>query len=161
MKTLIFICLLCGICFSGFAQKNKRSSRQNNPPGDTLVSTHMSGVPDKLIEKFRRDYPTAIEMQWSKEKDDEYKVVFKDPPNTKQLIVYDKEWKIIRRETELEMQQIPDSILNFYKQNYPAETGYKVWLREDINGKVYYSNGMEFGLFFDMNGKIIKREPYK
>lgn len=164
MRTIAVLALLLGICFGGFAQNKKTTKKRTNKqeqPGDTLVSTNASGVPDKLIEKFRKDYPMAIEMKWSKEDNNEYKVVFKDPPNTQQLIIYDKDWKVVRKETELEMKEVPDSIQNYYKQNYPEETRYKVWLREDINGKSYYSNGTEFGIFFDLNGKIIKREPYK
>lgn len=159
MRVFFLLVLLLGICFGGFTQNKKQTPHQK--PLDTLISTNASGVPDRLIEKFRKDYPTAIEMRWSKERNDEYKVVFKDPPNTQQLIVYDKDWNVVRKETELEMKQVPDSIHYYYKQNYPNETNYKVWLREDINGKTYYSNGTEFGIFFDLNGKIIKREPYK
>jgi hypothetical protein len=161
MKNFILLILVAGVCFGASAQNKKRPARQKKSPADTLISTHASGVPDKLIEKFRKEYPEAIEMTWSKEGNDVYKVVFKDPPNTQQLIEYDKDWKVIRKETELEMKQVPDSILQYYKQHYPGETRYKVWLREDINGKTYYSNGTEFGLFFDLNGKVIRREPYK
>jgi hypothetical protein len=160
MKTFMILLLLSGICFNSTAQKKEKSRKQPDLVADTMKSTTGNGVPDRLMEKFRKDYPTAIDVLWSKE-DDQFKVIFKDPPNTKQMIEYDKDWKVVRRETELEMQQIPDSILNFYKENYPQERQFKVWLREDINGKTYYSNGTEFGLFFDMNGHIIRREPYK
>ncbi|MES2559372.1 MAG: PepSY-like domain-containing protein [Bacteroidota bacterium] len=154
MKTIIFFILLC-FTFSGYAQKSKSKKVEQ----DTLKSTTTTGVPDKLMEKFRKEYPSAIEARWSKEPNDEYKVIFKDPPNTLQLIIYDKNWKVIRKETELDSKQIPDTIINYYKQNYPQETGYRVWLNEDASGRTYYSNGTEFGIFFDLNGRVIKRVP--
>ncbi len=155
MKTIIFFILFHSISFYGFAQKTKKQKL----PQDTMISSTASGVPDKLTEKFRRDYPMAIEMKWSKEENGNYKVLFKDPPNTQQLIIYDKDWKVIRKETELDSKQVPDSIINYYKQNYPQESNYKVWLTEDINGRLYHSDGTEFGLYFDLNGKLIKHVP--
>jgi hypothetical protein len=155
MKTLTLLALFCCIGFCGFAQRHK----QKSSPQDTMKSTTVSGVPDRLMEKFRKDHPTAIDARWSKEENDEYKVIFKDPPNTQQLIIYDKDWKVVRKETELDSKQVPDSIINYYKQNYPQETGYKVWLNEDVNGRIYYSDGTEFGIYFDMNGKVVKHVP--
>ncbi len=146
--------MLCMSLF-GYAQKNKQKQLQQ----DTMMSTTVSGVPDKLMEKFRRDYPEAIETKWTKEENGEYKVLFKDPPNTQQLIIYDKDWKVIRKETELDSKQVPDLIMNYYKENYPQETGYRVWLNEDASGRTYYSNGTEFGILFDFNGKVLKHVP--
>jgi hypothetical protein len=150
MKTLALILLLC-IGFSGFAQKNKQSKLAK----DTMVKD----IPARLMEKFRKDHPDAIDIRWTKENEEEYKVMFKDPPNTQQLIVYDQSWKVIRKETELDFNEIPDSIINYYKQNYPQDDGYKVWLYEDQNGRTYFSNGTEFGLIFDLNGKLVKHVP--
>lgn len=154
MKTLTLFVLLC-ISFCAFAQKSKKKQL----PVDTMRSTNMMGVPDRLIEKFRKDYPGAIDVKWLKVENEGYKVIFKDPPNTRQLIMYDKDWRINRKETELDSKQVPDSIINYYKQNYPQESNYKVWLNEDAGGRIYYSDGTEFGIYFDMNGRMIKHVP--
>lgn len=154
MKTLTLVVLLC-MSFFGFAQEKRKKQFAE----DTVKSTNSIGVPDRLMEKFRKDYPAAIDATWSKEENEGYKVMFKDPPNTRQVIIYDKDWKVNRKETELDSKQVPDSIINYYKQNDPQETNYRVWLTEDPSGRTYYSNGTEFGVFFDMNGKLIRRVP--
>lgn len=154
MKTIMLLVLLHASLY-GFAQKNKKTTLS----ADTMRSTSVPGVPDKLMEKFSIAYPGASDVKWSKEESEGYRVIFRDPSNTQQLIIYDQNWKVRRKETELDSKQVPDTITNYYKQNYPQEKGYRVWLNEDASGRTYYANGMEFGIFFDMKGNVIRRVP--
>ena len=112
-------------------------------------------VPMNVKSSFQKNYPTVKQVKWDKE-GDKYEASF-DLNKNDNSVLMDAKGNIIETEVEVELNQLPQGILDYVKTNYAgkqAKEGAKI---TDAKGKVTYEveiKGMD--LIFDSNGKFIK-----
>ena len=76
--------------------------------------------PKEIMEKFKKEFPEVNPIWRTEEK--YYVADFSDTSTFKEMtIVYDKNGKVVRRESEMENSTYPGSINSFYVKNYPGE----------------------------------------
>ncbi|MBA3665719.1 MAG: hypothetical protein H0W61_16170 [Bacteroidetes bacterium] len=116
--------------------------------------------PEHITTRFNNEYPGKNSVSWKVEGNN-YWVTYTDPKtNMVNVIVYDKEGKIIRKESEADKNTYPSDIGDFYSKQYPKEK-YKVWQTEKEPGKTYYFITRKGKLiWFDQTGKNIS-DPTK
>jgi hypothetical protein len=137
MKTYIFSVLML-LGFSLFAQTIK--------------------IPPKVESAFKKEYPHAAAIEWQ-QTTDKYKVTFTDDSNLHHTVIYYPEGKLFSREREMDEQQVPKVIRDYYAENLPDEQSYRVWQVEDESGKItYYSPVKNAVIFFDEKGKFSHRD---
>src|SRR5687768_6805451 len=118
MKKL-FICVLLTIAVTTAVSQNSTSG--NTPPDEQ--------TPAAITDKFNSEHP-GVPATWKKDGDN-YKVDFVDPDsNMGQIIVYDRNGSILRRESELDNLAYPQSINDYFIKTYPGEK-YKTWGSQD------------------------------
>src|ERR1041384_3535151 len=110
------------------AQEGKSSAGGDRVPADP------GQVPSQVTEKFNREYP-GISGSWSKDGEN-YRVEFTDPKSRmNHVILYDRNGEVIRRESEVD--QVPQSINEYYNKNYPGEQ-LKTWALDEKSGERSY-----------------------
>jgi hypothetical protein len=121
-------------------------------PGTDRTPADPGTVPSQVVDRFNKEYP-GISGNWSKDGDN-FRVEFTDPASRMgHVIIYDRNGEVVRRESELD--HIPQSINEYYNQNYPGEK-LKTWAAEDVTGNRYYyswRNSQE--LRFDQEGRVM------
>jgi hypothetical protein len=111
--------------------------------------------PEDVKTQFEADNPSTSEVKWKVE-GNKYWVSYTDP-KTKMghIIVYDKDGKVIHRESETDNLTYPSAISDYYKQKYPDEK-FRVWKTEREPGKTYYYITRKGkNIWFDQEGKIV------
>ncbi|MGZ3900579.1 MAG: hypothetical protein ACXVNM_12275 [Bacteroidia bacterium] len=114
--------------------------------------------PEHITARFNKEYPGSNNVIWKVEGSD-YWVTYHDPKtNMANVIVYDKEGKIVRKENEVDKDTYPSDIKDYYNKNYPKEK-FTVWQTEREQGKTYYfiPRKGKF-IWFDQSGKNVN-EP--
>ena len=112
-------------------------------------------VPTNVKSSFQKNYPAVKNVKWDKE-GDKYEASF-DLNKNDNSVLMDAKGNIIETEVEVELNQLPQGILDYVKTKYAgkqAKEGAKI---TDAEGKVTYEveiKGMD--LIFDNNGKFIK-----
>jgi len=112
-------------------------------------------VPANVKSTFQKKYPTATAVKWDKEGEN-YEASF-DLNKRDNSVLIDAQGYIVETEVEIELTQLPKSILDYVKTHYAgkqAKEGAKI---TDAKGAVTYEveiKGMD--LIFDNNGKFIK-----
>ena len=114
--------------------------------------------PKTIHEKFRSEYPDITPTWHVEEK--YYVADFSDTVSFRGIsIAYDKNGKVVRRESEMENSTYPAAINTYYVKNYPGEK-FKTWKSIDDKGKHSYCIKREGGaLWFDREGNYI--DPQK
>ena len=92
------------------------------------AQTPSINVPANIKSEFKASYPRAAAVEWQ-QVNDKYKVMFTDAKNLHHTIIYQKDGKLFSRESELDEQQVPKTIRDYYIENYPSESSYRVCLR--------------------------------
>jgi hypothetical protein len=140
MKKFLCFIFLCSISSILLAQKDD------------------SFVPDKVRSTFNKTHPDALVSGWYKENDN-YKVVFREPATQQQILVYNKNGNVVRMETQLQTNEFPPAIVQYYERHYPDKTRYEIWGSKSPDGTyVFYSPVDDNTLYFDKNGNFIKSE---
>ena len=114
----------------------------------------LTKAPKVIHEKFSGEHP-GIKPIWYKD-GESYVVSFSDA-NTKlnHSIIYDKNGRIISRESELDYKEYPVSINQYYSRRFPEEK-YRIIQSEASNGeKYYYSKRKNEIIKFDTTGSYI------
>ncbi|MEP7128115.1 MAG: PepSY-like domain-containing protein [Chitinophagales bacterium] len=122
------------------------------------LSVALAQTPETVILRFKTDYPAASTVEWKVDAD-RYKVTFTDQHNLHHMLIYDKDGKVYGRESELAEASVPASINEYFIKNFPNEKGARVWLTENEAGiKSYYTPIDDAVLFFDKDGKFVRRD---
>lgn len=112
-------------------------------------------VPVVVRNAFEKQYPTAKEVTWDKEKN-QYEASF-DLNKIDQSVLMDDAGKIVETEVEIEMNQLPKGVLDYVKKNYKGASVKEAAKITDSNGIVTYEAEIKgVDLLFDSNGKFIK-----
>lgn len=113
--------------------------------------------PPAIVEKFNSEYP-EITPAWHVEKS-YYVADFSDTTTLRGIsIVYDKNGKIVRRESELENSTYPAKINTYFVKNYPGEK-FRTWKCVDDRGTQSFCIKRPDGpLWFDNQGNYFDPE---
>lgn len=117
-----------------------------------------SAVPSKALSAFKKSYPQVKNAEWEV-KGEDYEVEFKIN-RLDHEIRYNNEGKVVKVKKEINVKELPKSIVNAVQYKYPK---YKI---DDIeitqfNNKTTYKVdierflGTERTLVFDTNGKLV------
>jgi hypothetical protein len=119
-----------------------------------LKGQQQNQVPSSIKESFINQYPGEPAL-WKKD-GKFYKVSFNDPvSHLGQIIVYDENGNVVRKETEVESLEYPSNINTYYLEKYPGEK-YKIWKTENMTGeRQFYIDHKSQRLLFDSDGNII------
>jgi hypothetical protein len=108
-------------------------------------------VPVKVHQKFVLENPD-VEARWKTDQSTFTAQYINPLNNMGYMIVYDTAGTVIRREKELENQDYPAPINDFFSKEFPGE-GYVIWSSTDSAGNAfYYCNHNTRLLKFDKNG---------
>lgn len=142
MKTIMIIALLGLSIVQVNAQKMKESD-----------------IPSVVKAAFKKAYPSAKEVKWSKE-EGLYEVEFENS-KTEMSALMDQAGLVKEVETEIKKTELPAAIQASIKKDY---AGFKIEEAATIvsNGITTYEAEVEkgensFDLIFDANGKLLKK----
>lgn len=138
MKIVSLLMIILGLSLPGQAQSGKNSA----------------SVPDNVRAKFTNQNPTAT-ATWKAE-GQTYSAWYTDPQTGMQRVtVYDKDARVVRSESEMDVKNYPAGISGYYNQNYPNEKDYKVWQSYDpaAGDTAYYTKTGDKTMWFDKSGK--------
>lgn len=123
------------------------------------VANAQDFVPKKVKEAFKKQKPNVKKVEWEKEGAN-FEAEFMENGVENEL-VFDKNGKLIAKETKMKTSALSQSIKNAVSKNY---TAYKIVDAEkvEMNGKTYFEveiekSGKEMELLYDKNGKFIKK----
>jgi hypothetical protein len=157
-----FVITVAVLLFAGSVKSQTVTPASTITPGGgrdkTLAApTDRTSVapPEHITTQFNTDYPGKNEVSWRPEGKN-FVVTYKDPKTgMSNMLVYDADGKIIRKESEVDKEIYPSGINDYYTKEYPKES-YKVWQTEKQNGKTYYYiNRKGKTIWFDQTGKNI------
>jgi len=148
MKTLYFIFIFASL-FVGFRAQIPATA------GGPLTAEEKT--PASIQEKFKKEYP-EITPTWHVA-DNYYVADFTDTNSFKGTsIAYDKNGKVVRRESEMENSSYPAGINNYFVKNFPGEK-FKTWKSQNERGEQRYCIKREYEvLWFDKEGNYIDPE---
>lgn len=112
-------------------------------------------IPSSVKEALHKAYPNAKEVKWDKEGEN-YEASF-DVNKIDNSALFDGTGNLLETEVEIELNQLPSSIIDYVKTHYSGQKikeGAKI---TDSKGTITYEaeiKGMD--LLFDSNGKFIK-----
>src|SRR5262245_34718686 len=86
----------------------------------SIMDAQISQVPQPVQSAFKDKYSNAGAVEW-KVSGDQYKVMFTDKNNLHHTLLYNKDAKVISRESELDDQGVPTAIREYFIQNIPQE----------------------------------------
>jgi hypothetical protein len=111
-------------------------------------------VPQVVEHKFNIEHPEAS-ARWKKD-GMTYSAQFINPLNNLgSIIVYDTAGKVVRRDKELENNEYPAPINDYFIRKFPDE-GYTVWSTTDSAGNTnFYSMKNDRMLKFDKEGRLV------
>jgi len=112
-------------------------------------------VPSSVKSTFKKMYPTAKEVKWDKE-GEKYEASF-DLDKTDHSVLMDAQANIIETEVAIDLNQLPNGILDYVKTHYNSKQPKESAKITDAKGIVTFEveiKGMD--LLFDSNGKFIK-----
>ncbi len=140
MKKLILSIAIAFIATICFAQKMQEKN-----------------VPVKVTATFQKQYPTATAVKWDKE-DDKYEASF-TLDNVSNSLLMDAQGSIIETEVVIELNLLPNGVLDYAKKNYANKKVKGAAKITDASGIVTYEVEIKgTDLFFDSNGKFIKKQ---
>ena len=116
-------------------------------------------VPSIILNKFKKDYSKATEVDWEKE-NNLYQVEF-EVKNREHDIWYDKLGAIVKQEEEISPQEVPGKIRAVIKKEFPGlEVDEAKKVRE--NGRTEYhleleSRAEEWDVIFTPDGEVVSK----
>lgn len=147
MKPFIAFTLTTVISLAAFAQQKKELSPQQ--------------VPAEVKTSFQKDFPTAELLNWEKE-GGQYEATF-NVNRVEMSASYSKSGYRKEVEKGIEESQLPASIFDYIKKNYPGYTLKNASQITTDKAVVTYEaevtkDNKTAGLIFDANGKFKKKE---
>ncbi|MCE9539908.1 MAG: PepSY-like domain-containing protein [Bacteroidetes bacterium] len=112
-------------------------------------------VPAPVKTTFIKQYSNTKEVKWEKEGDN-FEAEFK-LDKTEQSVLFDAQGNILETEVEIELNQLPNGILDYVKTNYKGQSVKEAAKITDGKDTVTYEveiKGMD--LIFDSKGGFIK-----
>lgn len=127
-----------------------------------LIScTILAQVPDSISNKFKSSYPNVKNAQWKTDKN-LYTASYRDSMNFENRVIYDKTGKFQMNQRQISSTTAPKPVNDYYQANYPKETDYFIWRQDDYNGmQQFFIERQNEILYFDENGKFLKKEALK
>jgi hypothetical protein len=114
--------------------------------------TAWAQVPDSISKRFSMQYPEVKNQTWKTE-NNRYRVTYRDNMNMEQSVIYDRNGQIYGKRSEVQTQEVPPSVSEYYSKNYPGESKYKVYRETDtIGGNSYYIDRKGERIYFDNQG---------
>jgi hypothetical protein len=112
-------------------------------------------IPWLVENTFQQLYPSADKVKWEKEGEN-YEVNFK--VNKKKVsITLDSLGKLIEKEEDIEISQLPAKAGDYINKNYPKSKIKEVEKKTDAQGMITYEVEVRRKeLIFDANGNLIK-----
>jgi hypothetical protein len=131
--------LLCAGAFLSFSLLNAQN----------LVD--QQDIPSGVKDKFNKEHP-GVPATWTKDGEN-LKVNYVDPDSNKgQVLVYDHNGSVLRRESELDNATYPPKINDYFISHYPGEK-FKTWASEDPAGvKTFFIDRKSEIIWFDREG---------
>lgn len=112
-------------------------------------------VPANVKSTFQKKYPAATAVKWNKESEN-YEASF-DLNKIGNSVLMDAQGNIIETEVEIELSQLPASILAYVKKHYTANKVKEAAKITDAKGTLTYEAAIKgMDLIFDSNGKFVK-----
>ena len=125
----------------------------------TKTADDSKQVPQKTMEEnFKTSNPDAKDVSW--ETEGEFKEVEYTQNGVTKSIVYDAEGKVIETETEINVDQLPATILAYINDNYPDTEIEEAEKLENSEGNFFEveietTNDEEIELMFSSEGSFI------
>ncbi len=118
-----------------------------------------NSVPNSVNQQFNTDYPN-VSADWTVDGENNYIAEFKNSTTkTPSIVVYDKQGKRIRTESEMAAKTYPTAIDDYYGIQHPNQM-YKVWSSKDARGNTtYYIKHKGDVHWFDKDGKFTTSKP--
>jgi len=118
-------------------------------------------VPVKVKDTFTKIYPKATNVKWEKESKNEYEVNFKNG-NDEISVVLDKEGNLRETETEIEINNLPEKVLQYVKEKYSDHKITEAAKIVDNKGKTTFEAQITKGkskkdLIFTEDGQLLKK----
>lgn len=138
MKKSIMLVAFVVVASLGFAQKMKSAE-----------------VPAVVKDAFQKQYPTANDVKWDKEKGN-YEASF-DLNKVDNSVLIDGNGKILETEVEIEISELPKGVSEYVKAQYKGMSIKEAAKITDAAGVITYEaevKGMD--LIFDRTGKFLK-----
>jgi hypothetical protein len=120
-------------------------------------------TPDKVQSTFKAKYPDVMSPTWSTD-DDNYVATYTDKSGMHNVVVFDKDSRIVRTESEVDSRDYPSGIKEYYTKKYPDEKDYHVYSITDEDGSVsYYVTSEKHGVryYFNKTGNFLREEKDK
>jgi hypothetical protein len=115
-----------------------------------------SQVPSAVKTAFEKKYP-SVKASWDKE-DANYEANFKQGGKAMSAVI-DKNGTIVETETDIPITELPRSVQDYMKKNYPGTKVEEAAKIVKANGDVNYEAEVHHkDVIFDANGKFIKEE---
>lgn len=112
-------------------------------------------VPTPVKTAFQKQYPNTKEVKWDKE-GEKFEASF-DLNKIDNSVLLDAQGNILETEVEIELNQLPNGVLDYVKTNYKGQSVEEAAKITDGKGAVTYESEIKgMDLLFDRNGKFIK-----
>jgi len=112
-------------------------------------------VPPQVKAAMQKQFPSATKVKWGKE-DTHYEAEF-SVDKIEHSAVFDAQGSLVETEVEIEIAQLPVSVLAYVKANYARQKIKEAAKITDANGNVTFEAEIKkMDLIFDSNGNFVK-----
>jgi hypothetical protein len=127
-------------------------------------SFSQKSVPENIKKEFVKKYPTAQNVKWGSEGDNEWEAEFK--MNGKEMSAsYDNSGKWLETETEVSSKEIPAAVTASLKKDYAGYKTGEISLIENPEIKGYEialkKGELSLEVILDKNGVVLKKTDVK
>jgi hypothetical protein len=112
-------------------------------------------VPTPVKTAFQKQYPNTKGVKWDKE-GEKFEASF-DLNKIDNSVLFDAQGNILETEVEIELNQLPNGVLDYVKTNYKGQSVKEAAKITDGKATITYETEIKgMDLLFDNNGKFIK-----
>lgn len=131
-----------------------------NEKKDVVIEEVESIIPENLITNFKTNFSNATDVEW--EVDGENFEVEYEESGLDKSIVFNLNGDVIESETEIKVENLPQSVLDYIQLNY-ADYSLEEAEEETKDNSVTYEieilkEGNEIELLFDTDGNFLNQE---
>lgn len=110
------------------------------------------GVPKEVIEAFQAKFPGITPSEWEMEA--QYEADFS--VNGKEVeVTFDAEGKIVQIEYEIDVEELPEAVVNAIEESYPYCEIVEAEKIETEDGDILYEVDLGFEAHITAEGKIV------